>query len=113
MIERLRVRARQKQRENVLLRSKLSVLTLLIRCPFHPELPEWHVKDPGHSAESAAGRLHLNKHTPLTQPSRSGLTMLSRHSVGSYQGNDLIYATRQGTLGHSHLGSLSHGGLVD
>ena len=26
----------------------------------HPVLPQWHVKDPGHSAKSADGRLHLN-----------------------------------------------------
>ena len=40
----------------------------LIRCPFHPPvLPQWHVKDSGHSAKSAGGRLHLNTHTPLTQ----------------------------------------------
>ena len=42
-----------------------------------PVLPQWHVKDPGHSAKSAGGRLHLNTHTPLTQRSRSGLTMLA------------------------------------
>ena len=53
-------------------------------------LPQWHVKDPGHSAESAGGRLHLNTHTPLIQRSRSGLTMpLSRHSVGTYPYNEL------------------------
>ena len=50
-----------------------------------PVLPQWHVKDRGHSAKSAGGRLYLNKHTPLTQRSRSELTMqLSRHSVGTY-----------------------------
>ena len=27
-------------------------------------LPQWHVKDPGHSAKSAGGRLQLNTHTP-------------------------------------------------
>ena len=33
--------------------------------------------------------LHLNTHTPLTQRSRSGLTMsLSRHSVGLLSGNE-------------------------
>ena len=32
-----------------------------------PMLPQWHIKDPGHSAKSAGGRLHLNTHTPLTQ----------------------------------------------
>ena len=26
-----------------------------------PELPQWHVKDPGHSAKSAGGRLHLTR----------------------------------------------------
>ena len=31
-----------------------------------PMLPQQHVKDPGHSAKSAAGRLHLNMHKPLT-----------------------------------------------
>ena len=28
-----------------------------------PVLPQWHVRDPGHSAKSAGGRLHLNTHT--------------------------------------------------
>ena len=36
-----------------------------------PVLPQWHVKDPGHSAKTAGGSLHLNMHTPLTQ--RSGV----------------------------------------
>ena len=35
-------------------------------------LPQWHEKDPGHSANSAGGRLHINAHTLLTQRSRSG-----------------------------------------
>ena len=79
-------------------------------------LPQWHVKDPGHSAKStdgrADGRLHLNTHTPLTQRSRSGLTMpLCRHSIGTYQDMSL-HATRQGTLGQSRLSSLSHCGLI-
>ena len=29
-----------------------------------PVLPQQHVKDPGHSAKSAGGRLQLNTHTP-------------------------------------------------
>ena len=50
-----------------------------------PVLPKWHVRDPGHSVNSAGCRLHLNVHTPLTQRGRSGLTMpLSRHSVGTH-----------------------------
>ena len=61
-------------------------------------LPQWHVKDPDHSAQSAGGRLHLNKNTPLTQQSRSGLIKpLSRHSVGTYQESS-SHTTRQGTL---------------
>ena len=50
-----------------------------------PVSPQWHVKDPGHSAKIAGGRLHLNTHTPLTQQSQSGLTLpLSGHSTGTY-----------------------------
>ena len=48
-------------------------------------LLQWHVKDPSYSAKKAVGRLHLNIHTPFTQRSWSGLTVLmSRHSVGTY-----------------------------
>ena len=53
-------------------------------------LPQWHVKDPGHSAKSAGGRLHLCTHAPLTQQSRIGLAMLlSRDNVGTYTENEL------------------------
>ena len=77
-----------------------------------PVLSQRHVKDPGHSAKSAGGRLHLHTHTPLTRRSQSGLTMLlSRHSVGTYQETS-SQATRQQTLGHSRLSSLSHCGLI-
>ena len=101
----------QEQWENFLHQSQLCVLTL-IRCPFHPVLPQWHVKDPGHSAKSAGGRLHLKTHTPLTQRCRSGLTMLlSRHSVGTYPETS-SHATCQGTFCLSHLSSLSHCGLI-
>ena len=37
---------------------------LLFQYPFHPLLPQQHVKDPDHSAKSAGGRLQLNTHTP-------------------------------------------------
>ena len=60
-------------------------------------------KDTGHSAKSAGGTS-----TPLTQRSRSVLTMpLFRHSVGTYQETS-SHANRQGTFGHSRLSSLSH-----
>ena len=82
-----------------------------VSVPF-PVLPQWHVKDPGHSDKSAGGRLHLNTPTPFTQRSRIRLIMpLSRQSVGIYQETS-SHATRQGTLGHSRLSSLSHGGLI-
>ena len=32
-------------------------------------LPQWHVKDPGHSAKNAGGRLHL-KHAYTLDPSK-------------------------------------------
>ena len=60
--------------------------TLCVRST--PVLPQWHVKDPSHSAKSAGGRLHLNMRTPLTQLSRSGLTMgeipLGQYSCRKY-----------------------------
>ena len=61
------------------------VCRLLFGACLTPVVPQWYVKDPDHSVKSAGGRLHLNTHTPLTQRSRSGLTMpLSRHSVETY-----------------------------
>ena len=75
-------------------------------------LPQWHVKDPGHSAKSADDRLHLNMHTLLTHRSRSGLPMpLSRQSMGIYKETS-SHATFQGTIGHSRLSSLSHCGVI-
>ena len=74
-----------------------------------PMLPQWHVKDPGYSARSAGGRLHLNMHTLLTQRSQSGLTML--HSVGTYQEMSST-ATCLGTFGHNRLSLLSHCGPI-
>ena len=72
-----------------------------------PVLPQtWHVKDPGLSAKSAGGRLHLNSYT--LDPTKSEWAhMLSRRSVGTYQGNELS-PTLQGTLGYGGLSSLSH-----
>ena len=88
------------------------VCLLLFRVHSTSVLPRWYVEDPGHSAKTAGGRLHLNTHTPLTQQSRSGLTMpLSRHSVGTYQEMS-SHATCQGTFSHSHLSLLSHCGLI-
>ena len=88
------------------------VCWLLFSVRSTPVLPQWHVKDPGHSVKSAGGRLHLNMHTPLIQRSQSGLTMpLSRHCVGTYQETS-SHISHQETLSHSCLRSLSHYGLI-
>ena len=88
------------------------VCWLLFGVRFTPVLPKWREKDPGHCAKSAGGRLHLNLHTPLTRPNRKGLAMpMCRHSVGTCLGTSSD-TTRQVTLGHSRLSSLSHCGLI-
>ena len=104
-------RSWQDWRENFLLQGELCVLTL-IRCPFHPCVTAVARKRPQSFCQKCSGRLHLNTHTPLTQWSQSGLTMLlSRHSVGTYAETN-IHSTCHGTFGHSHLSSLSHCGLI-
>ena len=61
------------------------VCWLLVGVRLYPVLPQFRAKDPGQSARSAGGRLHLTMHTALTQRSWNGLTMLSRHSAGTYK----------------------------
>ena len=60
--------------------------------------PQRHVKHPGHSDKNAGGRIQFNNHTSLTRQSQSGLTMLSRHNVGTYQGNEFT----RNTSGKAH-----------
>ena len=77
-----------------------------------PVLPQWHVKDPSHSAKTAGGRFHQSTHTPWNQRSRSGLTLLlSRHGAGTYPETS-SHATCHGTFSHSRLSLLSHYGLI-
>ena len=107
MIERLRVRIPVGAAGEIS-SPELDFFALFWGVRFTPVLPQWHVKCPGHRAKSAGGRLHLNSHTPLTQQSRSWLTMpLSRHSVGTYPQTS-SNATCKGIFGRSRLGSLSH-----
>ena len=54
-----------------------------------PLIPQWHIKDPSHSAKSAGGRLQIITHTFLTQQSWSGLTALFRRNFWTSQGNEL------------------------
>ena len=49
--------------------NQMLVLTL-IRCPFHLVLPQWHVKDPGHSVKSADGKV-TPKHAYTLDPMKS------------------------------------------
>ena len=41
------------------------VCCFLLGVRSNPVLPQWHVKDNGHSAKCAGGTLHLNTHTLL------------------------------------------------
>ena len=79
----------QEQWENFLLKSQLCVLTL-IRCPFHPCVTVVACKRPRSFCRECRWQVTcLNTHTPVTQLSRSGLTMrLSRHN-GNLSGNEL------------------------
>ena len=61
----------------------------VMRCPFHPSVTAVVLKDPGQSARSVGGRLQLDSRTPLVQQNWSQLTVLSRHSVGTCEGNKL------------------------
>ena len=124
MIERLRVRIPAEAA------GEFSSPEIILFADSYWMLTQWHVKDPGHSAKRASGRLHVDTHTPLTQRSRSGLTMpLSGHSVGTYSVCHIIetimprhsdetckgtssHATCLGTFGHSCLKSPSHCGLI-
>ena len=103
--------ARQERRENFLLQSQLCVLTL-IWCPFQPRVTAVARKRPRSFCKKCRWQVTRKHAYTLTQRIRSGLTMpLSRHSVRTYQEMS-SHATRQGTLSHSHLSSLSHCGLI-
>ena len=104
--------SRQERREKFLLRSYLTVLTL-IRCPFHPRVTAVARKRSRSFCQKYRWQVTpINTHAPLTQPSRGGLTMpLSRRSVGTYPETS-SHSTCQGAFGHSRLSSLSHCGLI-
>ena len=70
-----------------------------------PVLPHWHVKkkNPGHSAKMAIPKWQITPGHAYTvdQRSRSGLTMLSRHSVETYRGNELTRSSTRNALPQS------------
>ena len=89
--------SRQERRENFLLQSWLCVLTL-VRCPFHPYVTAVARKRPRPFCQKRRWQVTPNTHTPLTQRSRSGLTIpLSRQRVGTYAETS-SHATCQGTF---------------
>ena len=98
-MERLRVRSRQKRRETFLFQSQLSAQTL-IRRPFHPRRSAEARKRPRSFCQKCKWQVTAEimgvvplvtpKHSYTLNPtSRSGLIMLSPHSVETYRGNEL------------------------
>ena len=112
MIERLgEFESRQERHENFFSPElTLCANSYFVQCPFHPVLPQWHVKDPGHSARSAGGRLH----TIHPWPNEVGVGWLCRFPgiVREPIRETSSHATCQRILGHSRLSSLSHYGLI-
>ena len=74
--------------ENFLLQSQLCVMTL-IPCSFHPHVTEVARKRPWSFYKKCRWQVTPNRYTTLTQWGRSALTLLSRPSVGTYQGKEL------------------------
>ena len=64
---------------------ELTLCADLFRALSTPMLPQWHVKDPGHSAKSVGGRLHLSMHTPLTPVKSEWADCHCPGSVGTYR----------------------------
>ena len=56
-----------------------------------PMLPQWHVKDPSHSAKSAGGSLHLNTRTNTFDTSKLEWTDYAavQPECGNLSGNEL------------------------
>ena len=55
-------------------------------CRFHPRVTSVALKKLRSFCQKCRWQVNLNTHTPLSQRSQSGLTvLLSRHSVGTYQ----------------------------
>ena len=77
---------------------------LLFGVPSAPVLRQWHVKDPGHSAKkkkkkNGGGRLHLTTLTPLTQRSRSGLSL----SLPTFLSYSISFSLTPFTQAETHL----------
>ena len=65
-------------------------------------IPQWHVKDPGHSAKSAGGRLRL-KHAYTLDPSKSECVdyAVVQAECGNLSGNELTLNSSGNTQSQS------------
>ena len=65
-------------------------------------LPQWHLKDPDHSAKSAGGGLQLNTHTPTLDPTKSEWASYAVEArVRTYRGNELTHVQLGNTRAQS------------
>ena len=88
MIRRSRVRTRVGTARGSIF-SRVIFLCWLIRCPFQHNVNAVVRKIRRLFCQTCRWQVTPNKYTPMIQRCRSGLTMLSRHSVGTYQRNEL------------------------
>ena len=71
-------------------------------------LPQWHEKDPGHSAKSAGGQL-TPTHTYILNPMKSEWAYCAVHALcRNLSGKTSSYAAHQEMLSYSRPSSLSH-----
>ena len=62
----------------------------LIQCLFQPKLPQWYVKDSGHSAKSALGSKRKHAYTLDPMKSQWADYATVQTLCGNLSGNDLI-----------------------
>ena len=87
MIERLRVRVRAGT-AGEFSSPEFTFCADFIRCPFHPRVITVTRKRPRSFCQKRRWQVTPKHAYPLTQRSRSGLSMPSRPSVGTFQGNE-------------------------
>ena len=113
MIHGLRVRIPTGTAGEFLLKGQLCVLTL-IRCPFHSRVTAEPRKIPRSFCQKCRWQV-TPKHAYTLDPAKSEWADYAavQAECGYPSENELTaHATRQGTLGHSRLSSLSHCGLI-
>ena len=84
----------------------------LIRCPFHPRVTAVARESPRSFCQRCRWQV-TRKHAYTLDPTKSEWADFAavEHNVRAYQKTS-SHATRQGTLSHSRLSSLSHCGLI-